>query len=1035
MNSFEKINNIDLLKAFTTSTTDGLQIADAQGKLVFLNDVAKNRLGLDTSKQVYIWDFEPFFKDLNEWKKHVNDLKKTGSLVIRSTNINVLTGKKTPVEATVTKQKIKGEDYVFAVTRDISDLLEKERRLNLRETMLLAISQATSELLYNNDFFKAVVNVLGIIGKAVKVDRTYLFTCGFNNDGVEVASQRSEWNSGDAEPQIDNPDLQDVPLSLFDDFVALMRNNKPFQSIVENLDKESALKEILQSQGIISILIIPIFHKGKFWGFVGYDECKYERIWEDVEVSILQTLSNNMSTALDRLDYNIQIKNLAEFPLENPAPVIRINESGEVLFQNKLNQIKNSSFRIEGKEAYCDLSELLGFIAGSFSSMDALSYVEVRSNENKYYTITAKKIENKSYINLYFSDITKLKKTEKQLKATRSIVNQIVNNMEDVIWSVTYPEYKALFISPSTEKICGLNAKEFYRDSQLWQRPIVDEDKYIIGEIFNNLEKYGESDTEYRIKLPDGSIKWLRNKTKLVLDLETGKPFRLDGYIIDITDQKLNQVLSEKARDLAEESSRAKEEFISNMSHEIRTPLNAILGFSNKLNHEIDDKELTETVQMILFSARHLQSLIENILDFSKIKAGQFDIQNVNTNVFNELHGIYNLLITMIGHKKIALDKFIDEDLNRFISLDKRRLNQIVINILTNAIKYTDEGIISIKASVAKEQDLLKIQINDTGVGMSKDFLNKIFDKFSREESLNLKTTDGLGLGMAITKILLNLMGGTILIESEEGKGTNVKLEIPFSAAEYDRVNSTKSLNFDLLAGKDILVVEDNQMNAIVVSSFLKRHQVNITIVENGKDAIEILEKQSFDAILMDVQMPIIDGIEGTKIIRGELNLTIPIIGLSANALSSSKNECINAGMDDYITKPFDEERLIESLTLSLNNNFSDNQKPYDLSNFKATHDSDNDLLKKLIEIFIETTPKEVLSMKKALKNEDYDSVKKIAHKIKPNFFILGISQGNINYINTIEISSLDKKLLQKHITSLEKTVEEAVEVLTEDFL
>lgn len=1012
-------NYTELLHSFFESVQDGIQISDSDGNIIYANETSRKRLGITLEDTTHVRDFEPLFQSKKAWKAHVEDLRVNGRVIIRSINKNKKTGKSTPVEVTIDIKNVLGIEYVFACSKDITTLLEQENKLAIRESMLNAISQSTNELLYNKNFFVAISSVLQFIGKAVQVDRTYLFTANLNDEGLEVVSQRSEWNSGDAEPQIDNPTLQNIPTNLYGDVMPFMNENRPFQSIIATLPEASPLKEILASQGIISILIIPVFHKGKFWGFIGYDECKQERVWDNVEVSILQTLSNNITATLDRLDDNLEIESLAEFPLENPAPVLRISKTGQLLFQNNIEQLETHEFQRLGENELMSFEQLLQLIASDFVNGENINYYEIQSLNGKYYSIAAKEIGNGLHINLYFTEISKLKHTERELRNSRSIVEQIVSNLEDVIWSVTYPEFKPLFISPSVEKIYGFSEKEFYKNSQVWMDSIIEEDKHIVDHIFENLNHSGESDCEYRIQLPNGEIKWLRNKTKLMLDVETELPIRYDGYIIDITAQKKVQFLSEETIRLSEESNLSKQEFIANMSHEIRTPLNAILGLSRYLADRFEDEENRATLGNIIQSGRHLQSLIENVLDFSKIEAGQFELYPVEVNLQSELMSVYSMLEPSAKEKNISMDKLLYGDLDILVEIDSRRLRQVLINILSNSIKFTDVGSVTLHAMSIPNYNKFEVIIKDTGIGMSKEFIERIYDKFAQEDSSPERKEQGTGLGMAITKKLIDVMGGSIEINSAEGVGTAIRVTLPFTPATAKKISQKKNdIRKVNVEGKEILVVEDNDLNVLVVCKLLSKHGVKTSVAKNGAQAIEVLKQRSFDLILMDLQMPLMGGVAATQIIRLELKLTTPIIGLSANALEVKKSECLSAGMNGYISKPFEEDILIDIISKNL---FVQPipQKTYNLTKYFSGEENNTAYLDEIITMFTESIPAYIVEMKSALDEQRYDLIKRIAHKVKPNLFMFGVvtCRESIDFLNEFNENE------EKDVSRLEETI------------
>ncbi len=1022
-----------LLEHFAQFSKDGVQIANLDGEIIYLNDVAKNRLGITQDKTpVYIWDFEPFFKELEDWREHVQMLKNNGEFVVRSVNRNLSTNQMTPIEVTVNVYKIENKEYVFAITKDITEILEQEKRIERREKMLLAISEATTELLNNNNFFSAVVKVLEIIGKAVDVDRTYLFTVDKNNQ--ELVSQRSEWNSGDANPQIDNPDLQGVPLSLFDDFLVKMHQKQPFQSVVANL-ADSPLKDILVSQEIVSILIIPVFHKGKFWGFIGYDECKFERVWHEVELSILQTLSNNMSAALDRLEKNKEIQNLAEFPMENPAPIIRVDNEATILFHNKLSQIENELFTFLEGEKPLTLISLLKYIVKDSTKKEGLNYYEVRTNKAQYFAITVKQIEGKPYTHLYFSDITKLKVTEKELSKTKTIVDQVVNNMEDVVWSVSYPDYKALYISPSAEKLYGIPASTFYEDSQVWTKPIIPEDKDKVQLIFDCIKTSGESNVEYRISTNEG-IKWVLNRTKVVYNND-GEIIRLDGLITDITDQKrINQELKE-AKEKAIQSNKAKENFIANISHEIRTPLNAIIGLSNILNEDNDSAKTKEYIDHILHSGMHLRSLIENVLDMAKISEGKMELQNTTFQITELTKTLQSIFTPLFEEKGLRLDLVVDQNIAHYLIGDYLRIKQILINIISNALKYTDNGSVSILINVkknAKKHQEIEFSIQDTGLGIEKEYLKEIFQKFSRSKRTD-QLFSGAGLGMAISYELVKLMNGEITVDSVLGEGTSVFVKLPLvkgkaikKAVEGDVFSSSKQ-------PLKILHAEDNPLNRLIVKKMLEKYAVELVEVEDGEKAIEVIKENHFDCILLDIQMPKKDGFQVAEMTRKNLGVSTPIIGLSANALTSQIEKSKKHGINKYLTKPFSASELTEAINLLLEKYerklyFKTKTIYYDSSVFD-NKEYDAAFRQELMQMFIENTTQNLAEVLALAENKEFAKIKRLIHKIKPSIELFGIrnTKSAITYfMNTEEADINEWETTNKHLKEFIKNISLAIE-------
>jgi PAS domain S-box-containing protein len=273
------INDLNLLKNFIQFTNDAVQVTQPDGRIFYLNDEAGERLGIspDEASNYYVWDFEPYFAPPGVWERHIEEIRNKEKFSIESFNYNVKTRKKTPVELTVTVKNINGKDYIIAVSRDITERNKAKEEVLRREKMLLAISESTNILLIGNDILESISESLNVLGIAVGADRSYLFTNKVDPEMGNTVSQRFEWNSGVAEAQIENPELQDIPVEFFEDFMVVLEQKAPFVTIIKDMNEASGLRQILESQGILSVVMIPIFKKDFFWGFVGFDDCTHER--------------------------------------------------------------------------------------------------------------------------------------------------------------------------------------------------------------------------------------------------------------------------------------------------------------------------------------------------------------------------------------------------------------------------------------------------------------------------------------------------------------------------------------------------------------------------------------------------------------------------------------------------------------------------------------------------------------------------------------------------------------------------------------
>jgi len=367
------------------------------------------------------------------------------------------------------------------------------------------------------------------------------------------------------------------------------------------------------------------------------------------------------------------------------------------------------------------------------------------------------------------------------------------------------------------------------------------------------------------------------------------------------------------ARDEAEKGKKIKERFLANMSHEIRTPLNGILGLAHLLKNTSLDTEQERMLDLLMVSSEALLGIINDILDISKIDAGKFRIVRTDTNIVNLCKSVIDLLKYKAEEKGLDISVQIDERVPHLIHADSMRLNQILLNLLSNSIKFTDSGSIVLFLNVLEtDESNIKLQfsVTDTGIGIAKDKINKIFESFEQADDDTDHMYGGTGLGLSIVKKLVELKGGELAVTSELGKGSTFSIsnwyKISDSQSQAVRVNPADLAKFENVS---VLVAEDNAINQFMIRRILNSWNLKTTIVENGKLALESLEENTYDIILMDTHMPVLGGFETTRRIRAELPAAvnnIPIISLSAAVLEDELQEAYDAGVNAIVSKPFD---------------------------------------------------------------------------------------------------------------------------------
>lgn len=374
------------------------------------------------------------------------------------------------------------------------------------------------------------------------------------------------------------------------------------------------------------------------------------------------------------------------------------------------------------------------------------------------------------------------------------------------------------------------------------------------------------------------------------------------GAIIKETTNKLTK--SEIQKELAVESSNFKDQFLANMSHEIRTPLNGIIGMLDvyHVSHDLDNKQ-KEQLAIVQGSADSLLSIINDILDLSKLQAGKMSLQLKSVHLNDFVHQTKQLYMPLAAAKNIKIKIDCDSEIGEYIIFDKSRVKQVLNNFISNAVKFTeDNGLITIK--ISKDNQDLRFEIIDSGIGISKNEIDKVFENFAQLSSGNQSRVDGTGLGLAICKKLVELMDGDIGVESERNVGSTFYFTLPYRIASEAEIKSEKPRMIKNNQSLRILVVEDKPVNQKVIQLMLDKLGHQTTLAHNGLQAIAKFEENLFDIILMDVQMPEMDGITATKVLRERFSIIPPVIGLSANSMEGDAEKYISLGFDNYLTKP-----------------------------------------------------------------------------------------------------------------------------------
>lgn len=721
-------------------------------------------------------------------------------------------------------EKLDIDKFQYLIIRDISEQKATEKLIKAneekmqnvnqdllrKEKMLTSIAFATKELLSNRDFEIATQKAVTLIGDGAGVDRAYLFENRIDENGNILSSQRFEWSALGVPPEIDNPNLRDLPIGMFGPKVNynFLQNNS-FHGIVSQMEQDPDLKELLQSQDILSILLIPIYVEDHFWGFVGFDDCTHERSWSDAETALLISFADSISNAIER----------------------------------------------------------------------------------------------------------------------------------------------------------------------------------------KNMEK------------------------NLIFSMEQAK-----------------------------EASVAKSEFLANMSHEIRTPLNGVIGFSDLLMKTHLEENQKGYLKSIMHSGSLLLGLINDILDFSKIEAGKLELSQEWINVRDVASETLKIIQPIADEKKLLLKLQVLPDVPNYIQGDLTRIKQIIINLLSNAGKFTHQGKIELEIGLAeshhRQEGLTAItfSVKDTGIGISKEKQQTIFEAFAQEDTSTTRKYGGTGLGLTICSKLLELMDSKLELETEVGSGSKFyfTLLLPFaeevseSTAILEKSGLFEAGEKESPASKGaykVLLVDDNPVNMLLAKSIVKKLLPSSEIAEayNGAEAVAQYRREVPDIVFMDIQMPEVSGYEATKQIRVlETDKRTPIIALTAGTVKGEYDRCIEAGMDDYLSKPVLVSDIAGMIEKYLGSQPIEDQERSISSKFDEYKNSDPEFFRELVEVSIANITKLKSSLQTHFSNADLKGIKQTGHALK------GVGL-NLDFQELVAVAGDTERLTEISAATellVKNTIEEADRIL-----
>lgn len=510
------------------------------------------------------------------------------------------------------------------------------------------------------------------------------------------------------------------------------------------------------------------------------------------------------------------------------------------------------------------------------------------------------------------------------------------------------------------------------------------------------------------------------------------------------------------AKNAAELAVYAKDSFLANMSHEIRTPLNAIIGFTELLSQSKLDKVQHDFINHIQVAGDNLLLIINDILDLSKIESGQLVIESYPFSITDTLQHVQNLLKIKANQNNNDFSLSIAEDIPEFILGDKGRINQILVNLAGNAIKFTKNGKVSISLEKIDENtDFVTLQftVSDTGIGIPEDKLQAIFDRFTQAEASTTRKFGGSGLGLNIVKQLVSMQNGKLSVQSTLGKGSEFQFIITFQKVDCVSIENLRdnTLNAQSLGSLSILLCEDNHLNQILAKNVIQKFGFNLDIVNNGQEGINALINHHYDIVLMDLQMPVVDGYQATIHIRNVLKSNIPIIAMTAHSLVGEQQKCFDIGMNAYLAKPFKQIELLEKIQSVLDKNRFDEKKllhmpqeisthtsgqatKLDLSYLETFSEGNEEFILQMIKLFTQQVPKDLILLEQKIAEQDYPGIKSVAHHMKSSLAMFKLDH-EVQFLQTTEHNaknSIISSNIESDFIAFKKNIEQTLLIMSD---
>ena len=852
-------------------------------------------------------------------------------------------------------------DFI-TLTIEAAERKHAEEELLRRDRLLQQIVQAVNQLITIPDFHQAIEEVVERLGRIPDVDRVYIF------EDLRSPDQRrfrllSEWTGEGILPGFTGEAEADQRyLSQLGSWVSQLEKRRTVRGQISDFSPED--QQVLAQRAMQSVVIMPIHVKDQFWGFIGLENCHSRRSWSSSEESLLGMVAGAIGSTLEHkrdeealarsesLFRNVFQSASVGIALINPdGSFQQVNRAFANMLGYTQAELMNQSMQTlcHRDDQHLHQQRMTLLFEQKLLHFQTENRYLAKNGEVIWANFSASAILNVEGTPLWLigiiENITERKRAEEKSLRSERLLKMAGAMAKIGGWEEDYLTGRRTW-TDEMYRIFGINDSAIPDEDWLWEHYAPEYHPALKAALERCTEHFEPYEIEVPILLPTGERHWVHIRGAAEVDHD--RMVGLYGAMQDITERKriedelrelaaaLEQRVNERTRELeeslgqleqakqeAEGANRAKSEFLANMSHEIRTPMNAILGFTELLNEEIQDERLRQHLEAISSSGRTLLSLINDILDLSKIEAGKLEIEPVAVNPYHLFREVQTVFGAKIREKHLEFVIDIDPELPMAIVIDEIRMRQVLFNLVGNAVKFTDHG--QVRLAVNKQYNPLDhsqlnllVTVQDTGIGIPVEDQQRIFEAFQQREGQSNRKYGGTGLGLTITRRLVEMMNGQLTVRSQPGQGSEfvVALQgIDVAAAPPDACeegNAQRQFDFEPAR---ILVVDDIPLNRILIRTYFETSPLTFIEAENGLEALEVSRDKQPDLILMDLKMPVMDGYESTRQLKRQDNTShIPIIALTASGMKQEELLVLERGFDGYLRKPVLKQDLMQEM-------------------------------------------------------------------------------------------------------------------------